>query len=289
MTADDHAGPGRVDEESRRQFWTEQLEQGYALVRRIEEFPVAESREPFDSLVDAADECHVEMLFSQTKIAGQLDRVFFIRRSLVSDVMKIARTMNERGWILKIEDGYRSLDMQKQLGSKPEIFDVVLQKCIWEFGGRIPPSDVMFRRGCVLVANVPKAGTHMSGTAIDISVFHRDDGREIWRGNTYLEMSERTSMRSPFIEPEALANRLAITEIMESHGFMHYPFEFWHYNKGDALAHILTGQSAPAPFGPVHWDPATNSVFPVENPLEPLRPLDEIQREIEAAIGRLNR
>ncbi|MFN9717643.1 MAG: M15 family metallopeptidase [Planctomycetota bacterium] len=285
MNSTSHSSDG---DQQRRQYWTDQLEQGYSLVQKIEAFPVIECGEPFASLEEAAEQHGVEMLFSNTKIAGDLDRVFSIRRSLVNDVIAIARTMNQRGWILKIEDGFRSLEMQRHLGSRPEIFDAVLQKCIWEFGGSLPSSDVIFRRGCVLVANVPKAGTHMSGTAIDVSVFNRDDGHEIWRGNRYLDMSERTSMRSPFVEPEALANRLAITEIMESHGFMHYPFEFWHYNKGDALAQILNGRTDPAKFGPVHWDPATNSVTPVDQPLQPLRPLDEIQRELEAAVARLH-
>ena len=126
----------------------------------------------------------------------------------------------------------------------------------------------------------------MSGSAIDISVFRRDDGTEVWRGNTYLEMSERTPMRSPFVEPEYVQNRLEITAVMESHGFMHFPFEFWHYNKGDGLGHILTGNKAPARFGPVHWDPATNKVTAVDNPSEPLRPLPEIEREIVAAVER---
>ena len=138
----------------------------------------------------------------------------------------------------------------------------------------------------MLIANVPKVGTHMSGSAIDISVFRRDDGSEVWRGNPYLEMSERTPMRSPFVEREWVQNRVEITAIMETYGFMHFPFEFWHYNKGDALGHILTGNSAPAAFGPVHWDPATNKVTAVADSTRPLRPLPEIEREIATAIAR---
>lgn len=275
-----------ADDSARRAYWADQLEKGYALVQQIEAFPVIECCEPFESLRDAVDESGVEVMFSDSKIAGCLDRVFFIRRSLVKDVIAIAREMNRRGWILKIEDGYRSLEMQRQLGSKPEIFDTILRKCIWEFGGQIPSADVVFRRSSVLVAIVPKVGTHMSGTAIDISVFRRDDGAEVWRGNSYLEMSERTSMRSPFVEPESIANRLAITEIMEQHGFMHFPFEFWHYNKGDALAQILNGRAEPARYGAVHWDPVTNVVTVVDHPERPLRPVEEIQREITAAIDR---
>lgn len=271
---------------SPREYWADQMEKGYELVQQIMAFEVRECGEGFASLQDAVNSEGVEILFSTSKIAGELDRVFFIRESLVRDVIAIGRRMNERGWILKIEDGYRSLSMQKQLGSKAELFDAILRKCIWENDGVIPPVELVFRRGSVLIANVPKVGTHMSGSAIDISVFRRDDGSEVWRGNPYLEMSERTPMRSPFVEDSSLQNRLEITAIMESYGFMHFPFEFWHYNKGDALGHILTGNPAPARYGPVHWDAATNKVVAVENPQNPLRPLPEIEQEIAAAVER---
>jgi zinc D-Ala-D-Ala dipeptidase len=280
MTATD------TSEAARRAYWTDQMEQGYAMVEQLIAFPVRECGEPFASLSGAAAAENVEMLFSTTKIAGDLDRVFYMRESLVHDVMTIGREMNARGWILKIEDGFRSLEMQGNLVRKPSVFDAILKKCIWENGGTIPPVEMVFRRAIVMVANIPKIGTHMSGSAIDISVFHRDDGREVWRGNSYLEISERTPMRSPFVEPEALENRLAITAMMEAHGFMHFPFEYWHYNKGDAGAHILTGNPEPCRYGPVNWNPRTNEVTPVPDPLTPLNPHPVIQREIAAAMAR---
>ncbi len=176
--------------------------------------------------------------------------------------------------------------MQGQLVRKPEVFDAILRKCIWENGGEIPPVEMVTRRAIVMVANIPKIGSHMSGSAIDISVFQRDSGDEVWRGNAYLEISERTPMRSPFIASQDLENRLAITAMMEAHGFMHFPFEFWHYNKGDAGGHILTGNPAPCRYGPVHWDPQTNEVTPVTDPMEPLNPLPVMDREIAAAMER---
>ena len=122
---------------------------------------------------------------------------------------------------------------------------------------------------------------------MDVSVLRRDDGSEVWRGESYLHMSEITPMNSPFVSDEEQRNRQQITEIMERQGFMHYPGEFWHYNKGDAGDHILHGKSEPARYGPVDWDPATNQVTPVADPMTPLNPLPAIQREIAAAMQRL--
>lgn len=161
--------------------------------------------------------------------------------------------------------------MQGQLVRKPELFDAILQKCIWENGGEVPPVELVFRRAIVLIANIPKIGTHMSASAIDVSVFRREDGTEVWRGNPYLEMSERTPMRLPFVDEESL-NRLEITAMLEAQGFVHFPFEFWHFNKGDAMGNLLTGVKQPGRYGPVHWDPKTNQVTAVADPLTPLMP-----------------
>ena len=275
-----------TDDVARRAYWAEQMELGYELVQRTLTFEVRECGEAFASLPDAATAAGIEMLFSQSKIAGGLDRVFFMRERLVRDVMAVGRAMNERGWILKIEDGYRSLEMQGCLVRKPEVFDAVLRKCIWESGGVMPPVEFVARRALVMVANIPKIGTHMSGSAIDVSVFRRDDGSEVWRGNAYLEMSERTPMRSPFIASEDLRNRLEITAMLEAQGFIHFPYEFWHFNPGDALGHLVRGLPAPARYGAVHWDAQANRVTPCENPLTPLNPLDAFEREIAAAIQR---
>lgn len=275
-----------TDEQQRRQYWSEQMELGYGMVEQLMAFPVDECGEGFASIRDATDAAGVKVLFSDSKIAGDLDRVFFLRESLIKDVVAIAQEMNQRGWVLKIEDGYRSVEMQGTLVRKPAVFDAVLQKCIWESGGEIPSEEFVFRRAIVMVANLPKIGTHMSGSAIDISVFDRASGQEIWRGGPYLEVSEKTPMRSPFITDEELKNRLAITEVMESHGFMHFPYEFWHFNKGDAGDHILNGKPEPARFGAVHWNRETNEVTPVADPLTPLNPLPVIKQEIAAAMDR---
>ncbi|MFT5466654.1 MAG: D-alanyl-D-alanine dipeptidase [Verrucomicrobiales bacterium] len=274
------------DENARRAYWTEQMELGYGMVEQLLAWPVEECGEGFASLREAVEASGVEIWFSDSKIVGDLDRVFYIRKGLVDDVIAIGREMNERGWILKIEDGFRTKEMQSKLVRKPSVFDSILEKCVWENGGEVPSAEMVFRRAIVMVANIPKIGTHMSGSAIDISVFRKSDGSEVWRGGGYIDVSERTPMRSPFITEEELRNRLEITEVMESHGFMHFPQEFWHYNKGDAGDHILNQRSGPAKYGPVHWNRETNEVRPYENPLSPLNPVEAIEREVEAALKR---
>ncbi|MDF1811588.1 MAG: M15 family metallopeptidase [Verrucomicrobiales bacterium] len=277
-----------TDERQRRAYWTEQMELGYRMVEQLLEHPVEECGEPFASIPEAADAAGVEMWFSDTKIAGDLDRVYHLRESNVREIIRIGRDMNARGWILKIEDGFRSLEMQGTLVRKPEVFDAVVQKCIWENDGEIPPVEFVARRAIVMVANIPKIGGHMSGSAIDISVFRRDDGSEVSCGGPYLMVNECTPMRSPFVSETELQNRLEITNVMESHGFMHFPFEFWHYSKGDVADRIMNSNATPAKFGAVNWNPDTNEIIPVTDSKTPLNPLARITEEIEAALSRNN-
>jgi len=276
------------NEAARRVYWAEQMEAGYELVQRILPFEVKECGEGLADIRAAAEAGGVGMLFSESKIVDDLDRIFYIREGLVDDLIAVGRDMNDRGWVLKIEDGFRTRDMQTRLGRKPEVFDTIVQKCEWEHGGA-PPPELVYRRALVLVANIPKAGTHMSASAIDISVFERDEGKEIWRGGPYIEMSEHTPMRSPFISAEHLENRLAITAMMEARGFVHFPYEYWHFNKSDAMGHVLSGLPAPACYGPVDWDSQTNQVMAYADALGPLNPLEQMEQEIALAMHRAGR
>jgi len=275
------------DEAARVAFWVEYMEQSYALTEAIMRHPLQESREGFASIRAAAEAAGVEVRFSTTQLAGTFERLFVIRESLIPDLMAIARDMNARGWLLKIEDGYRTREMQTALGRAPAVFDRILQSCIRECGGRRPPVELVSRRAMVLVANVPVTGTHMAGAAVDISVLRRADGAEVWRGKPYLEMSEYTPMNSPFVSAEERHNRQEITRVMERHGFLHYPGEFWHYNKGDSLYQIQARTGQPGRYGPVDWDSATNRVTPYGDPLGVLTPLETLESLVQQSLVRL--
>jgi hypothetical protein len=166
-------------------------------------------------------------------------------------------------------------------------FDRIVRMCVWECGGGVPPHELVFRRAKCLVAIIPCTGTHLCGAAVDVSVLRRDDGTEVWRGKPYLEMSEYTPMDSPFVTEQEHEQRRAITRLMEQHGFLHYPGEFWHYNKGDALFQMLTKSGQPGRYGPVHWNPPTGAVTPFADVHAPLTPPDVFQQLITDALQRI--
>ncbi|MFC1461875.1 M15 family metallopeptidase [Verrucomicrobiota bacterium] len=279
----------RDDEESRRAYWSEQMDTAGDFMRVMLDYPVEECGEPLVSLEELAKSAGVTVGFSRTRIAGTYDRLFYLREGPAQDFVAVAAEMNNRGWILKVEDGFRSRAMQKYIALQENVLDVILRRVIWEGKGQTPTPDFMFRRMTVLTATCPKIGTHMSGSAIDISVLSAEDHSELDRGGPYLELSELTPMASPFISAEATVNRTEITDLMRRHGFMAYPYEFWHYSKGDAYAEYLMKSGAPARYGPVDFDLSAGTVAPIANPETSLHTLADIEENIKQALGRLGK
>ncbi len=269
-----------------KDYWTSAMEDAAAFMSKAREVTIHDRLEPFEGLRESAEAAGVEVLFSDKPIATDMERQFYLRRGLIPSFVGAAREMNDRGWILKVEDAYRTPEIQKKLQATPELFDAVLDIVLWETNGVMPDSAFIFRRLLALIAFCPMAGTHISGTAMDISVMNRDTGKEVDRGGPYLEFGVVTPMRSPFISDSAKANRQEITAIMKRQGFVEYPWEFWHYNQGDSYDVVLSGDPSRGRYGPVEWNPETGTATAVPNPRDRLNSDAEIRAYLDAAIPR---
>ena len=274
------------DEAARRSYWASQLDEAHAFMMRGLDCPVAECGERLVSLVGAAREAGVEVAFSERPHVHDLPRLFFLREGQIAGFIDAARRLNRRGWVMRVEDGYRTRTMQKDVGLMPSLFDAILRKVVWELDGRTPEPAFLFRRMLTLVAQIPKIAPHMSGSAIDLSVLDRTTGAEVDRGGPYLEISERTPMNSPFSGSLARRNRQEITAIMRESGFVEYPYEFWHYGSGEVFEECVRRTGKPVRYGAVDFDVATGRVTPIEDPQTPLNSLEEIQAGIQASLDR---
>lgn len=274
------------DEEARRSYWSETMDVAYGFMRHMLEYPVKECGEALVSLVETVAAEGVDVVFSQSRIANQVARQFYLRSGLIPDFLGVARAMKQRGWMLKVEDGFRSRDMQRHIALDENVLDAVLKKVAWEKRGNIPAPEFFFERLTCLIATCPKIGTHMSGSAIDISVLRAEDGSEVGRGAAYLELSELTPMKSPFISAEATRNRYEISDIMRRHGFIAYPYEFWHYSAGDAYAEYLIGSGNPARYGAIECDLSSGRTTPILNARESLHSMEDIRKHIDLALAR---
>ncbi|HOE96333.1 MAG TPA: M15 family metallopeptidase [Candidatus Sumerlaeota bacterium] len=272
-------------EQPQRAFWRDQMEQAYRFMMQILDYPVQESLEPLVSIPDALRGQQVEILYAEQNSSRPYTPIFALREGLIKDFVAIARALNEQGLVLRIEDAYRTPAMQRKLALG--MFDTLLQQTLWECNGNVPSADLVLRRLTVLVATIPKIGTHISGSALDVSVVRMDDGAELDRGAPYLELSPLTPMDSPFIPVDAQHTRQRITEAFLRGGFLPYPFEFWHFSKGDAYEHHLRQSGQPAKYGAVEWDPRTGRVTALDNPRQSLISVEDVQLELEQAFERL--
>lgn len=255
-----------ADDEHRRQFWRQMMDDAHAFMMQVRQCPVTECGEPVVPLKEVAAKANVEVLFSTTPFAGAHERLFYLRAGLVESFLGAARAMNAHNWALKVEDAYRTRTMQTALALSPSILEKVFERVRWECMGEEPSPELLFRRLTVLVATVPNIATHMSASALDVSVVDKSTGLEVNRGGPYLEMSENTPMQSPFLGQVAEGNRQQISAIMREYGFAAYPYEFWHYSNGDAIAVVLDGKQPAARYGAVDVEPRSGHVRPIVHP-----------------------
>ena len=90
-------------------------------------YPVEECGEGLVSLREASAAAGVEVLFADSSHVRGLERLFYLRQGQISGFVAAARKMNQRGWVLRVEDGYRTREIQKHLGRLPQVFDAVLK------------------------------------------------------------------------------------------------------------------------------------------------------------------
>jgi hypothetical protein len=151
----------RTEDALRRAFWEHSMDHARQFMTEVMDYPVRESREPLVSISAAATEAGVDVEFSNTPFVEDLSRIFEVREGLIDPLLGVAREMNDRGWVLKFEDGFRTAEMQRKLARKACVFDAIFAKVSWEAGNDEPDPNLVFRRISVLVAVVPKVAGHM--------------------------------------------------------------------------------------------------------------------------------
>jgi hypothetical protein len=87
---------------------------------------------------------------------------------------------------------------------------------------------------------------------------------------------------------ELRANCELITKTFKAHGFVDYPFEFWHFSQGDAYDAYLTNRRTPVRYGAVDINIASGTVEPIADPLRNLNTPEELEYQIAAAVARLS-
>lgn len=84
------------------------MEAAYRLMLAMQAQPVEECGESLVFLPEAAA-AQVRIMFAAEKHIRGTERLFYLRSGLIAAFLEAARELNERGWVLKVEDAFRPL------------------------------------------------------------------------------------------------------------------------------------------------------------------------------------
>lgn len=128
----------------------------------------------------------------------------FIHKDLAEPLRKIQQELSRHGMGLKIYDGYRPLSVQQ------EMWDLIRDERY--------VSDPRKNRG-----------RHTRGTAVDVTLVDRR-GNALRMPTGFDDFTERAHRSSIQWTAEERANSRTLEAVMTKHGFVPYPYEWWHFD-----------------------------------------------------------
>ena len=128
----------------------------------------------------------------------------FVHRDVAAALQRVQEELREEGLGLKIFDGYRPISVQAKM---------------WEL---VPDERYV---------SDPKnsRGKHTRGTAVDVTLVDRM-GNEQPMPSTYDDFSDRAHRFSKKWKKPERENSLKLEAVMKKHGFVPFPFEWWHFD-----------------------------------------------------------
>lgn len=128
----------------------------------------------------------------------------FLHRDAAAALQKVQSDLAAEGLGLKVFDGYRPLSVQARM---------------WE----ILPDERY-------VSDPSKSqGKHTRGTAVDVTLVDRL-GNELPMPTPYDDFTEKAHRDSAAWSIEARKNSQKLEAAMAKHGFLPFPYEWWHYD-----------------------------------------------------------
>lgn len=96
---------------------------------------------------------------------------------------------------------------------------------------------------------------HLTGGALDVTLFNRQTKDWLDMGSDFDEPTERshTSYYEKFPDQDACEHRRLLYHVMTSAGFTNLPTEWWHFDFGNALWALYT-QNDHAIYGAADWE-----------------------------------
>ena len=133
----------------------------------------------------------------------------FMQRPAADALLRVHKKLVEMGYGLLIHDAYRPW---------------YVTKIFWD----ATPDDKK-----IFVADPNQGSRHNRGCAVDLSLYELASGKPVDMVGVYDEMSERSYAGYPGGTSLQRWHRELLRRVMESEGFLVYPFEWWHFDYRD--------------------------------------------------------
>ena len=132
----------------------------------------------------------------------------FLQRPAAEAVVRVHRSLKEKGYGVLVFDGYRPWSVTK---------------LFWD----ITPQE---KREKGFVADPSKGSKHNRGAAVDLSMYELATGKEVEMPSAYDEFTERADPDYAGGTAEQRERRDLLRAEMEKEGFTVDPAEWWHFN-----------------------------------------------------------
>lgn len=135
----------------------------------------------------------------------------YLNREAAKALVEVQHELAAQGLGLKIFDAYRPLSVQQRM---------------W---------DLIHDERYVSNPAI-NAGRHTRGTAVDLTLVDRE-GRDVPMPTPFDDFTERAHRNAAGIPADAAHNAKVLEDAMVKHGFLPYPFEWWHFDHRDWKKH----------------------------------------------------
>ncbi|MEY2428003.1 MAG: sodium/proline symporter [Verrucomicrobiota bacterium] len=130
-----------------------------------------------------------------------------LRTKTAEKLGEVQADLASQSLALKVFDGYRPLSVQKKM---------------WAI---FPNPDY--------VADPKKGSRHNRGAAVDLTLIHLPDQRELPMPTAYDDFTPKAHRDYMNLAPDAIHNRELLENVMAKHGFVGLPTEWWHFDDTD--------------------------------------------------------
>lgn len=127
----------------------------------------------------------------------------FLQKEVALQLAEVQKELESMGLGLKIWDGFRPMAVQ------------------WKFWELLPDERY--------VSDPRKGGRHTRGTAVDVTLVNQK-GEELGMPSGFDDFSEKAHRDFQGASESAIWNRAVLERVMQKHGFVGLPSEWWHFD-----------------------------------------------------------